>query len=285
MYYIKDEELKSLFSNRIIQHNNFNSNSELFIYDNKILKIYMENHSLNHYNIEVVKKILNKQNDLSIVKELILPIELINYNNKIVGFSMIYANGLTLHDIIKNNIISLENTKIIFKKIIKIIEQFKKLPFDFYLGDLHEKNIILDKQLNIKIIDCDSFIIDNYKFVTNEGIRVGRYLNNYFDNKTIAKIGISGDYFCLYCVILNYLYKNIIKNTNKPLYYIERYVKSSKFKNIADRLNCIETFYLDDRDIDNIFESTKDYEIIENSESDKIIEEELAKEIKRIRKK
>lgn len=285
MYYIKDEELKSLFSNRIIQHNNFNSNSELFIYDNKILKIYMENHSLNHYNIEVVKKILNKQNDLSIVKELILPIELINYNNKIVGFSMIYANGLTLHDIIKNNIISLENTKIIFKKIIKIIEQFKKLPFDFYLGDLHEKNIILDKQLNIKIIDCDSFIIDNYKFVTNEGIRIGRYLNNYFDNKTITKIGISGDYFCLYCMILNYLYKNIIKNTNKPLYYIERYVKSSKLKNIDDRLNCIETFYLDDRDIDNIFESTKDYEIIDNSESDKIIEEELAKEIKRIRKK
>ena len=61
-------------------------------------------------------------------------------------------------------LLSKSEVKELFKKILNVINKFKKLQFDFCLGDLHEKNVIVDKDKNIHIIDPDGFIINNKKF-------------------------------------------------------------------------------------------------------------------------
>ena len=98
--YITDNDLKDLFKNRIIQFDNYNSYSELFIHNNEIIKIYNEKNNYSEFNINVVKNILNKKSFLKEIKGLVLPNNLLIYNNQIVGFSMPYINGITLQEII-----------------------------------------------------------------------------------------------------------------------------------------------------------------------------------------
>ena len=57
---ISDKDLKELFSNKIIQYDNSNRNSEVFIYNNQVLKIYTETDKRYKYNLKVLKELFKK---------------------------------------------------------------------------------------------------------------------------------------------------------------------------------------------------------------------------------
>lgn len=272
---IFDRDLNKLFENKIIQYDNSNRNSEVFIHDNKVLKIYTEIDKRYKHNLEVIKEIFKKQKYLKNIKELVLPQDIIFYNNNIVGFTMALINGITLDKAINDNLLTEDEIKNIFIKILHLINKLKKLPFNFQIGDLHEKNVIIDRNLNIYIIDCDSFIINNKKLKIDNQIIIGKYPNHYFNNQELKNNKLKIDYFCLLSMILNYVFKDVINDSN-PLNYVKKHTEFNELNYLIKRLDNPNEFYLTEQDIDNIFRLKNKIIIKENPE--------LEKELSRIRK-
>ena len=274
--YLKDDDLEKFFKVRIIQCDNHNANAELFIHDDLVFKIYHGDNTYNKFNINVINNIFSKLSFFKKINELVLPKDLIIYNNNIVGFSMPYINGITLEEIINENLYSDYDIKKIFINLLNIINKFKDLPFKFFIGDMHEKNIIIDKNGNINIIDPDSFIIDNKKLCINNEYLVGKYINHFYNNSELKKIQISADYYSLLCIVLNYAFKDIIEDKSEPISWIKKDIQFKELYPILNRIN--ENFVLLESDINEIFDFKNNlkYEYKDNKK--------LLKEIKRIRK-
>ena len=271
-----DSELPLVFKNHIEQPDNYNRNSEIFVNGSEVYKIYNNQEAMYHYNIKVVKELLKRKRLLSSIPELVLPNELLIYNQDIVGFTMPYIKGLTLDSIINNNLFSDEEIKVIFKKVLFLINKLKTLPFKIMLGDLHEKNVIIDASGDIHIIDCDSYIIDGNKLVVDNTTLIGRYPNCYYQEAELKKVDISADYLSLFSMIINYVFKGIVSEIN-PITFIKEHEEFHELEYIIDRLNKENEFYLTSKDIDHIF-SLKDKIIVKEEEID------LEKELKRVRK-
>ncbi len=272
---LKDEKLEELFNNRIIQNNNSNANSELFIYKNDVFKIYNGDSEIDNYNLNTINNIFSKYKYLSTIKELVLPKELLIYNNEIVGFSMPYIKGLSLEEIINNKLDKNYNMKEIFINLLNIIKKSEELPFEFIIGDMHEQNIIIDEDNNIKIIDPDSFIIDNNKICIDGEYLVGRYPNHYYDNSELMKVNSSIDYYSLLCIVLNYEFKDINGDISNPVNWLK---KDSQFNGINHILNRVDNnFVLTENDIEEII-------IFKNNLNYEYKEYDVEKEIKRVRK-
>ena len=276
---INDNELTEIFQNRINQLNNENRNSEIFIYNDQILKIYMNTDEMYKYNIDVIKELVNHYDSLKSIKELILPNSIILYNDRVVGYRMSYVKGITLEDAISNNLLTEEEMKIIFKKILKIIDKLKELSLDIFIGDLHEKNVIIDDKLNISIIDSDSFVINNHKLIVEGTPQIGKYPNNNYNDNALKIINISADYMSLLSMILNYMFKNAIMEKEKPLVYIKEHREFNSLKYLIKRVDKLNNFYLTEEDIDTLFVLKNTIKI----RKDKKVEKRLIKEIKRIR--
>jgi hypothetical protein len=273
-YYLKDEQLEELFKNRIIQYDNYNSNSELFINGDTIFKIYNGDSELDTFNKSVIKNIFNKYKYLSNINELVIPSSILIYNNHIVGFSMPYIEGNSLEEIInKDKDYDMKN---IFNSLLSVIIKCEELPFDFSIGDMHEKNIIVDKDNNVKIIDPDSYIIDNNKLCIDGEYLVGKYPNHYYNNCELERIKNSTDYYSLLCIILNYSFKDIIEDIGDPVNWIKQEEQFKELHPIMDRVD--ENFVLREEDIDKILDLKEriDYTPKDNKE--------VINEIKRITK-
>ncbi len=272
---ITDDDLEELFKNRIIQYDNFNSNSELFIYNDTVIKIYNGDSETTRYNINVINNILDKYSILKSIKELVLPNELIIYNNKVVGFSMPYVKGITLEKIITDKLYSDDDMKNLFIRLLNIINKLDSLPFNFCIGDMHEKNIIIDSNDKINIIDCDSFIINDNKLCIDGNYIIGKYANNHYKNKELQKINLPLDYFSLLCVILNYSFGNIIEDKISPVDWLKGDSQFNEIRNILDRAN--KNFVLLESDINDIFsfKENMNYKKKDNSE--------LIKELTRVK--
>lgn len=119
----------------IHQVDNLNSYSSLFIVNNEVIKIYTDQYDKVKFNIINLKQLIKKKKYLSKIKELVLPNQLINKENQVIGFTMPYIKGLTLEEIIDNKLYTKEQIKEIFLKILKVIDELETLPFNFCLAD------------------------------------------------------------------------------------------------------------------------------------------------------
>lgn len=268
---------------KIQQENNFNSYSSLFIVDNEVIKIYTDRYDKVKFNIITLKSLFEKEKYLRKIKELVLPNKLIKHKNNIVGFSMPYIKGLTLEEIINNNSCSEKEIKEIFIKILKVIIELSKLPFDFCLADLHEKNVIVDSNKNIHLIDCDGFVIDDNQMVIDGSILMGKYLEQKNKDEDLNGVNVSGDYFCLLCIVINYIFKNKI-HTIDDLKDFSEYLDDKYLNKIITRASDIKNFKLTQSDIEMLFSQinyyNEKYETYQNN-----IEKLLEVELIRIRKK
>lgn len=268
---------------KIQQENNFNSYSSLFIVDNKVIKIYTDRYDKVKFNIITLKSLFKKEKYLRKIKELVLPNKLIKHKNNIVGFSMPYIKGLTLEEIINNNSYSEKEIEEIFIKILNVIIELSKLPFDFCLADLHEKNVIVDSNKNIHLIDCDGFVIDDNQMVIDGSILMGKYLEQKNKDEDLNGVNVSGDYFCLLCMVINYIFKNKI-HTIDDLKDFSEYLDDKYLNKIITRASDIKNFKLTQSDIEMLFSQINYYnEKYETYQNDigKLLEVELI----RIRKK
>ena len=268
---------------KIQQENNFNSYSSLFIVDNEVIKIYTDQYDKVKFNIITLKSLFEKEKYLRKINELVLPNKLIKHKNNIVGFSMPYIKGLTLEKIINNNSCSEKEIKEIFIKILKVIIELSKLPFDFCLADLHEKNVIVDSNKNIHLIDCDGFVIDDNQMVIDGSILMGKYLEQKNKVEDLNGVNVSGDYFCLLCIVINYIFKNKI-HTIDDLKDFSEYLDDKYLNKIITRASDIKNFKLTQSDIEMLFSQINYYnEKYETYQND--IEKLLEVELIRIRKK
>ncbi len=268
---------------KIQQENNFNSYSSLFIVDNEVIKIYTDQYDKVKFNIITLKSLFEKEKYLRKIKEFVLPNKLIKHKNNIVGFSMPYIKGLTLEKIINNNSCSEKEIKEIFIKILKVIIELSKLPFDFCLADLHEKNVIVDSNKNIHLIDCDGFVIDDNQMVIDGSILMGKYLEQKNKDEDLNGVNVSGDYFCLLCIVINYIFKNKI-HTIDDLKDFSEYLDDKYLNKIITRASDIKNFKLTQSDIEMLFSQINYYnEKYETYQND--IEKLLEVELIRIRKK
>ena len=276
---LKDDNLDDVFKNMIIQTNNYNSNSDLFIYNDKVLKVYNDEELIKKYNLDIISRIFKYYKYLKEINELVLPTDLLYYNKFIVGFSMPYIKGNSLDEVIENKKLTDNEIYIIFLGLLDLIKKTEKLPFSFAIGDMHEKNVIIsDKYLFPNIIDCDSFIINNKKLKIDKEYIIGKYINSHYKQKDIKKIDSSADYFCLLCMILNYLYKDVIELPNDPVKCLREDEQFENLYDIFDRCNDLKTFKLTENDIDRLFNYSY---ILNYFEKDKY---GLQDAIKRIRK-
>lgn len=244
---MSNEDIKKIFNRKIVQTNNYNSYSELFVYGNEVYKIYMSKPELSQQNLNMLNLLFKFKNELSPIKEIVLPNNILKYNDYLVGFTMPYIEGTLLMDFLQNA--NVETAKNIFMKILYIINQVKQLNFSFSFNDLHEKNIIIDNNEELHLIDCDGFVINNNSFKENDTIIYGKYLNNNVTTKNINSI----DHICLLCMIMNYLLANIKDYSINPISFFENInTHNYVIKNIIERTkkdNFILTIY----DIENLF--------------------------------
>lgn len=246
---LSDKDIEKIFANRIIQSENFNSYSELFIYNNEVYKIYLKNPELSKQNIDTIIKLFEYKNEVSQIKEIVLPRKLLVYNNQIVGYKMPLIKGTLLLMALQYEKINKTTIKSYFIQLLRIINQTRSFSFQFSFNDLHEKNIIIDKDGNLNIIDSDGFVINNKMYREQNIIVYGKYLNNSITTKEPNSI----DYICLLCMILNYLLKDIKDYNFNPLTFFE----SSKIHNITIkeifRRVRFKNFILTEQDIENLF--------------------------------
>ena len=264
---------------KIIQTDNFNSNSDLYINGNEVYKIYNKNNAKTEYNLRVINDIFKHYKSLSNIKELVLPKKLLTKNGKVVGFTMDYIKGYTLYEIINNNLLSKNEIKEIFIKILNVINKFRNLPFDFYLGDLHEKNVIIDENKNIHIIDPDGFVINNKKFIDNKHISMGKYLNKQFDYYELSSVKLNGDYICLLHMIIFYLFRDYNIFNDNLIKYISYLTDESHLNALIKDSTNNRIFTICQNDIEYLF--NKKF-IIKKDNTD--YQEQIAKELIRIRK-
>lgn len=121
--------------------------------DGKILKMFK---STSFTFIKDREETLKALIDLDI-EEVMKPKALVYYNGVFVGYIMDYLpNGKSLGDI-KDSKCSFEEKIKIIKKIEEVMKKLHNK--NIYICDLNADNILFDENENVKIIDCDSFVI------------------------------------------------------------------------------------------------------------------------------
>mgnify|MGYP004605539881 FL=1 len=245
-------DLNKLFACQLKQVGNTNSYSDLFVYGDNVYKIYNDRFDVAFQNIEILKRIFKYYNELSTVKELVLPNNILIYNKHYVGFSMPYIKGITLEKIITEGKFPTSEIKRIFIYLLDLINKFQNFPFPFAVGDLHEKNIILDEKGQIRIIDCDSFIIDNVNIFSNEKVIYGKYLAN---NNYTSKENSSVDYVFLLSMILNYVLSFNCNEINPIEFMLDNIKLNDITLDLLKRTTKCD-FILTKKDIDALFNTS-----------------------------
>lgn len=194
----------------------YNNNNILYRDNNKILKVFntklIEYISNKRY---VLSSLLYYKNDIE-CESLILPNNLIEVDNILKGYTMDYIKGITLDKKLNSNRVPINNKIKYLKDLGKILEDMKQVRKhidNFYLNDIHEGNILVDRTDTIHIVDIDSAQIFSSKPFQSKYLQGYLPINN-FINKYRWYYGlIWGDFwanentenYCYIIIILNML--------------------------------------------------------------------------------
>ena len=121
--------------------------------DNKVLKMFKSTSFTYIKDREETLRSIKKLN----IKEVVKPTNLVYYNGIFVGYIMEYLpEGKSLLELCKEY-----NFEEKLEKLKKLEEVMKKLhDKKIYICDLNPNNILFDNDGNIRLIDCDSFIVN-----------------------------------------------------------------------------------------------------------------------------
>lgn len=181
--------------------------------------------------------------------ELVMPKALVSIEKTIVGFAMPYIKGCTMAETLTREIALAQ--KIDYLKqvgtILRKMAEVRKVVDDFYLNDLHERNLIVDEFGRVNVIDLDSCSIDhNLKFRS-------KYLSKYnvlLKNDKYQKVGgascgativpdANTDLFCYSVIFLNFLFDMNVQGVNKNYYLklMNRLLDAKAPKELVDGLS------------------------------------------------
>lgn len=188
------------------------------------------------------------------------------------------VNGINLSQIIYNPNYNIKVKIVLLKQLNQVLSKMKDIRFYsslsiFYIGDIHEENIMVDKDMKIKIIDLDSCkIADNLATPTRylQSLKRKNIINDKYTldkkNPDIILPNEQTDYYYLIVLLLNTLYLGNTLNMKNPRFkykitqldldkyygYIN-YLKHIGFS--RELIHCFENIYTNKPNI-NIGEGT-----------------------------
>lgn len=230
---VTSDDINSL---KVLPLNFFNTRGNLLLYEyNKVLRLLKsiddENEKKFNEHLDVVK-LLNESSE-SMPYGFVLPEFLVSVDDRLKYFGINYVCGNNLSVILKDESISNYDKVGYLKKIGIILKQMEEIRKktnlkDFFLGDLHEDNFMVDENGILRTID-----LDGAKF-NKDSNPVAKYLSDfslinesdnfkyhYIANPYITSYEIdrNTDIYCYVIVILNYLYNGKINNVGTYEFY------------------------------------------------------------------
>ena len=196
-----------------------------------------------------INSLIDYKDEISI-NELVIPDCLVSINSTIVGYAMDLIDGFNLSSIIYNSKITIDEKIDILKKfglVLRKMENVRKYTSiqDFYIGDIHEENIMVDKNGNVRIIDLDSCkILNNLASPTRylQSLKRKNIINQKYTidsiNPDIITPSEQTDYYCFIILLLNTLYQGNITQLEINEYY--KYIEF--LQNIGINKELIEQF-------------------------------------------
>jgi len=203
-----------------IEKSNSNIEGNFFLYKNELLKSFISSKILRdsftqdkYINLLTIKKY---ENILKRMEELLLPSSLITIENNFIGYTMpLLTNSKSLKTILQDPNVDFKIKIELLTKIGKLLEKLEQTSKGkFHIGDLHEDNILLTKDHQIKIIDIDSMSLNNGIYFPSKYIVESLVLED-FPNKYkiikqkhhITKVHYdkNTDLYCYIIIILNTL--------------------------------------------------------------------------------
>ncbi len=195
------------FANEIPQIDNENANARLWIQrDGTVLKQYVIFNSITKKNIQILTQ-MARMKRLKKIEQLVLPLQFVYTGKDIVGYTMPYCGGVTLEEAIVSEDYSPQSILAAFESLAKVIN---KLPRRVRIGDLHGKNVLVEKNGDIHIIDIDGFSICPHYIMTAPISGLHDYvmiqgLRKYWDHKNELKISKDSDVFCFFLLFLRWI--------------------------------------------------------------------------------
>lgn len=227
-----------------------------WIKEDKIFKKFFVTNGKEFSNkMYTINSLIDYKDEINIT-ELVIPDCLVSINTNIVGYAMDLVDGINLSQVIYNSKIDIkEKIRILkqFGEVLNKMDNVRKYTSinDFYIGDIHEENIMVDNNGNIKIIDLDSCkILNNLASPTRylqslkrKGIIFNQKYNIDCINTDIITPNIQTDYYCYIILLLNTLYQgDITKLDMKDFYLYLDFLKSIGInKELIDNFNNIYT--------------------------------------------
>lgn len=209
---------------------------------------------------------LNTYKEIRDIKEFVIPDCLVSIKSIITGYAMDLVDGVNLSNIIYDPNVDFKTKINLLKQLSNVLTRMKEIRTyssltDFYIGDIHEENIMVDKDMNIKIIDLDSCkIAGNLATPTRylQSLKRKNIINDKYvldkNNPDIIMPNEQTDYYCLIILLLNTLYLGNTLNMKNPrlkykitqldmneYYMYINYLKSIGFS--LELIDCFENIY------------------------------------------
>lgn len=165
------------------------------------------------------------------IPELVIPDYILSINSHVEGYVMEYVNGVNLSEIIYNSKIDIKDKLNYLKQLSVLLEQMRLVRKytsvdDFYIGDIHEDNIMIDQLGKIRIIDLDSCkILNNISSPTRylQSMKRKNIINQKYQidsfNPDVITPSDQTDYYCLMVLLLNTLYQDNITQLDMKDFY------------------------------------------------------------------
>ena len=269
-----------LESNYLIKSRLYNPNTKynteglllMYMLENKklLFKEYYCNEKETLDNKIYTLEYLDKYRNIIDLDELIIPEYFVFLENEFKGIMMKFVRGINMENIlyspsynIKEKMRLLKIVGLFLKKLDRINE---KENINFFIGDLHEGNIIVDKNNNINIVDLDSCKIGEnipsyskylvsvkHKYLASlkhKDIIREKYKMNKFKN--VIDQDRNTDLYCYTMIVLNTLFQGNVANLDiDDFYKYLNYLESINIdKELLDKISKIYT----KEDNENIYE-------------------------------
>lgn len=184
-----------MLKNDLKIENEINSGGEGTIFKLKNQKIYKEFHNSDSKIQEKLNRMMLRNINLDTI---CTPDELVEENGKVIGYTMKNIEGTNLKNFLL--LTSMGKKEIKRSNLVNIAIQIAS-SFNYIhskrilVGDVSDNNILIDKNLNINLIDCDSFQVDKFlcEVGTDEFTPVEMMGQNF---KTTART-LNNEYFSL----------------------------------------------------------------------------------------
>lgn len=222
-----------------------------------IMKIMKNTH--NYYSSQGLKAIqilLEYKNTISeVIPEFVVPEALVYIDSILKGYLMNFIEGVKLQEFLENPNIEFKQKIYILQNIGIILDKplnLSNFPYFFHFGDLHEGNIMITSNGNIKILDSNGISIFqedvNSKYLhlckSNLFCR-SKYQTNQVDDPIASR---DTDILCYMMIVMNFISQSNFSEF--PFYKINDYLKYLKSINFSEEfLNCIDKLYTSENNI------------------------------------